>query len=161
VPEVVPGSVSQPALLVAVHAQLDGVTVKLRDKPLPPAGPGDALDGVKLTMQEKPATTLTGPFITTETGDVVAVAPSLNPVNVYPAFGVALTIADEPASYSPVPLTVPSPDGFAVTVSWYCCVSRRITLLPVSATRSWPDAASAIPLGPLNCAVSADPPSPL
>jgi hypothetical protein len=101
--------------LIAIAFRLVHVPPTLYQVPPPPP------------VAVNPAVTDAAALIVTFCGVAVPVSPPLNPLNVYPAFAVALTATTAPALYHPLPgVIVPPADGLADVVRKYCVVNAAV-----------------------------------
>ena len=57
--------------------------------------------------------------------DVNTIPFSVQFVNVYPAFAVAVTVTEEPELYGPLPLVVPPAAGFLDIDTLYCGTAAK------------------------------------
>jgi len=128
----VPAPVTVPptvGLAVAVSVYVTGTAVKLAETDL-------------LEVME------------TVAGLVVPVTAPLQPLNTYPAAGMAVRVAEVPAAYVPMPLTLPPAVGLAVAVSVYvtgtAVKAATTALLPVIVIVRGLAVPVAAPLHPLN-----------
>src|SRR5713226_3121809 len=73
---------------------------------------------------EKSAITDFGPFMRRICGLVVPVRSPENPVNTYPALGVAVILTVLPASNQLPAVTAPAPPGLTDVINWNCVANR-------------------------------------